>query len=199
MPGLPRSFAKICGLGALALLCAGCGRPAGEYFPLREGVTWSYRVRAGFVVRVEEVRVLRPIAVAGARGWELASPMGGSRLAWSGGWLVAESLPGARFSPALPLLAPARPSATWNWPEAGDGYATFGGTTIEARAVGRQRPETLEVGGREYETLRSTVELSAGGERIELDTWFAPGIGPLRQEQRTNGLLVGTLERVAGP
>lgn len=187
-------------VGAAALLSlSSCGRTPDTYYPLAEGAKWTYRLRAGFVERVEEVRVVRKLSVDGVAGWELNGPMGPSRLAWSRGRLVAESAPGARFDPPIPLLDASGAESKWSWPASGEAYLTSNGRTAQAAGEGTQRKEDMEVGGRTFKTLRSTVTVRAGGKVLELDTWFAPGIGPLRQEQRLDGVLVAALERVSGP
>lgn len=185
-------------IGAFFAMVA-CGRAPDAYYPLEEGAKWTYRLRAGFVERVEEVAVVRRIAVGGVSGWEMGGPMGPSRLAWSRGRLIAESVPGTRFDPPVVLLDPSEPKTTWRWPETGEAFVTSGGRVRAASAAGTQRPEDLEVGGRTFKALRSTVTLRIGGETLELDTWFAQGIGPLRQEQRAGGVLVTAIERVSGP
>lgn len=182
-----------------SIAMAGCGRAPDAYYPLEEGATWTYRLRAGFVERVEQIRVVRKIAVGGVSGWEAAGPMGPSRLAWSSGRLIAESVPGTRFDPPIVLLDPTEPKAAWRWPANGKASVTTGGRKTEATAEATQRPEDLEVGGRTFKTLRSTLTLRIDGATLELDTWFAQGIGPLRQEQRAGGVLVTALERVSGP
>src|SRR5471030_2951975 len=104
----------------LGSLC-GCGNQTG-WFPMKIGKHWTYQIRAGFDRRVETIKVLRPLTVASVDGFELASPLGISRLAWVGNTLMAESTANARFSPPLPILMPGvelnkdvpRRVATWH-------------------------------------------------------------------------------------
>ena len=58
--------------------------------------------------------------------------------------------------------------------------------------------QTLSLGAREFSTTRSTVTLKAGNDGIELITWFAPGVGIVQQEQRTNTVLDLQLQLVLG-
>jgi hypothetical protein len=44
--------------------------------------------------------------------------------------------------------------------------------------------EKLDVGGRQYQTIKTVLTLESGGEKVQLTTWFFPGMGILRQEQR---------------
>jgi len=94
---------------SLALLtqAAGTGCSSSRtYFPLEVGKTWTYHVRAGLAITVEDVKVMRRLAVAGTVGYEVGGHLGFSRLAWKNGVLMADSLPNTRFSPPMPMLVP---------------------------------------------------------------------------------------------
>lgn len=174
----------------------GCGGGDGsEHLPLGPGQTWTYRVRSGFEVAVEPVKVAEPIAVGEASGWRLTSPMGESRLAWRDGVLVAERLPGTRFSPPIPLLKTdlGRPMREWRGMVSADGVTRSG--TADLRVV----EERVTHAGRPRDALRSTVDLQLGSSSLVLDTWFVPRVGIVRQEFRRDNDLERALDWVAGP
>lgn len=182
--------------GALVVLaCAGC-RPGGQAFmPLDEGNRWSYSVRAGFLTKVEDIEVRRRLSVADGSGWELGGTMGVSRLAWKDGILVAEDLPSTRFSPALPLLVGGQVEAKRQW----SGIMRTLAGAKEAEAQLEQESEKITIGGRTYTTRRAKVTIVGLGAPIELTTWFAEGMGIVRQEQRIGDQLVRSMEYLAGP
>ncbi|HRF58407.1 MAG TPA: hypothetical protein PLH94_00670 [Fimbriimonadaceae bacterium] len=177
------------------VLCIACAPSGTRYFPLEVGHRWSYAVRGGFLSRVEDVQVVRSMSVAGTSGYEIRGPTGVSRLAWKGNVLVAESLPGMRFSPPLPMLDPSHPTQAMLW----KGLMTSPTAVLDAEARIVPKAEKLTLGGRRYETLHVAATIRAEGRGIEIQTWFAPGIGILRQEQRSNDNLVRSLEYLAGP
>ncbi|HRJ97339.1 MAG TPA: hypothetical protein PLL78_11705 [Fimbriimonadaceae bacterium] len=178
-------------LGSLA----GCGSGGEAFFPLEVGNRWTYSVRAGFLSRVEDVRVERALSVADARGFELTGPMGVSRFVWKEGTLLAEDLPGTRFSPAVPLLVGGSVKASRNW----RGIVRTMAGEREARGTLVQASDSLTIAGRGYDTRRTTLTVEGLGPRLELQSWFAEGIGLLRQEQRIGDQLVRSVEYLAGP
>jgi hypothetical protein len=190
------------------LLSAGC-TGFRSYFPLEVGKSWTYHVRAGLAVTVDEARVTRRLSVAGVPGCEIGGPLGFSRLAWKGGTLVADSLPNTRFLPALPLLAPGDPATahdaevtkgqglrkpvrTW------EGAVETMGKQLPGSAELYQEEASVTLGVRRYPALKTTLRLSTAGKKIELVTWYVDGMGPLRQEQQTNGLQDVGMEYLGG-
>jgi hypothetical protein len=173
------------------MLAAGCSSDR-DYFPLRVGDSKTYSVRTGSATFVEPVRVTRRISTAGSDGFELTGRMGVSRLAWSRDGLLADRFSGAAFSPAITLLDPSKPKSTRRW------RGTLMGPAGESRAEAtiRQEPAKLKVGAREYETLRTRIVLRAGPDKIEVESWYAPGIGLLRQNHRTNDKFDLSIERI---
>lgn len=174
---------------------AGCGSGGDAFFPLEVGNRWTYSVRAGFLSRVEDVRVERALSVADARGFELAGPMGPSRFVWKQDTLLAEDLPGTRFSPAVPLLVGGSVTASRKW----QGIVRTMAGEREARGSLVQASDSLTIAGRSYDTRRTTLTVEGLGPRLELQSWFAEGIGLLRQEQRVGDQLVRSVEYLAGP
>jgi hypothetical protein len=181
------------GIVAVAVLAAGCG--GGKEFPLSLGRSWSYMVHMDFnVSRVEEVKVLRKVPVAGVTGYELGGPMGQSRIAWKDGILVAQQLPNATFNPPIPLLVGGVEKATKDW----KGMIGAVGKGTPATATLIQEGDTQTFTGRPVRTTRSTLTIIAGPQKIELITWYQKGQGPIRQEQRTNETLQVALESING-
>lgn len=177
------------------VMVSGCGSSGESFFPMEIGHRWTYSARAGFLSRVEDIRVVGSLSVAGARGFELVGPMGVSRLVWKEGTLLAEDLPGTRFSPAAPLLVGRSTKASRSWrgivrTMAGEREAT--GSLVQAT-------DSLTIAGRTYDTRRTTLTIEGLGPRLELQSWFSEGIGLLRQEQRVGDQLVRSIEYLAGP
>ncbi|MEA2552317.1 MAG: hypothetical protein QOJ65_493 [Fimbriimonadaceae bacterium] len=175
-------------LAGMAL--AGCG--GGKEFPLSVGRSWSYMVRGTFASRVEEVKVLRKVPVDGVMGYELGGTMGQSRLAWKDGVLVAQQLPNATFNPSIPLVVAGEEKARRDWKGL---IGAFGkGTPATATLIQEQDPMTVT--GKTIKTTRSTLTILTPERKIELITWFEPGVGPIKQEQRNNETLEVAFESI---
>jgi hypothetical protein len=71
----------------------------------------------------------------------------------------------------------------------------------QEKATGTLQHETekLKPGSRTFETVRSELKIARPLGETVLTTWFAEGVGIVRQEQRTRGELDLRLEWVAGP
>jgi hypothetical protein len=193
---------------AVALFVAGCSG-TNTYFPLEPGQTWTYNIRADLATYVEEVKVTRRVAVAGVQGFELGGPLGYSRVAWKGGVLLADSLPNTGVSPPLPLLVPgdpntlseeakkdgAKPQPVRRW----QGFVESRGKKIPAKATLYQEEATLTIEPRKHQTIKTTIRMFVAGKTLELVTWYADGMGPLRQEQHTDGLQDISMEYIASP
>lgn len=172
---------------------AGC-LGTSELFPREAGVEWTYSIRTGFGAEsVEDVRLVRTTAVAGAEGMALIGAFGESRLAWRDGALWVESLANTGFSPAAPIVAADGRFRSWK----GTITTAFGEESASGRL--RQRNAELTVAGRKFATVEAELELERPLGTTRITTWFAPKIGILRQEQRTRGSLDVRLEWVAGP
>ncbi|RYG47675.1 hypothetical protein EON79_06690 [bacterium] len=167
----------------LLLPLVGCSRTE-RLMPLEEGRSWTYNFRGAFESAVEQVKTVRPVSVAGAAGMELVGPLGISRMAWKNGVLYVSQTSGARFTPALPLFVPPGKKVAYHGRmETSRGRFPASGTIVTVEG------QTINLGAREYGTTRSTVTLKAGEDGVELITWFAPGVGIVQQEQRTNTVL----------
>jgi len=178
------------------LLLAGCA-PKDDYFPLRVGEHWTYTVKEDkFATRVQQVRVTRRVPTALTNGFELDGPMGISRLAWRDGTLYAEELPSTRIYQPLPLLVSRDPNASLTW----SGQVETLGISQPARATLKQKIEPIDIGSKRVDALRADLTISLPNNKIvELDTWYAKGIGPVKQDQRTNGNLDIHVELLGEP
>jgi hypothetical protein len=139
------------------------------------------------------VKAVRPVAIEGVDGMELNGELGVSRLAWHGNSLVAESTCNLRFSPALPLLAQNEKHVSWT------GYVTWMGRAIPCSADVTQKQQAITLVARTIESVESDVVLRLPSRAITLVTWFEPGVGIVKQEQRTGQKLDLGLEMVEGP
>ncbi len=178
-------------LTALAFL-AGCDGPQ-DYYPMEIGRARSYNVRTGFSTYVEAIVPRRVVSVAGIRGFEISSALGVSRLGWKDQTLYADRLANAGLNPPVPLLAPAKIGKVTSW----SGTLSFPGGSEEATGTLTQAKSSVAIGGRKFSTIKTTLILDTPKRQIELDTDYAPGIGPVKQEQRTNGRFDLALELLA--
>lgn len=179
---------------AFAVAVAGCGAGGEEWMPMEPGRTWTYHARGGFVGYVEPVTVERAIAVAGAPGFELRGPLTTARLAWRDGKLLAEQVGGTRYVPPVPLLAPeSEKSRDWS------GRAQVLNVGLGAKGTLTQDREKLDLGGRQVDTRVTTLLLEMPRRRVEIRTWFAKGIGIVRQTQHTNGIQDVAIDLVRWP
>jgi len=174
-------------------MIAGCGT-SGGLMPDEPGMQWTYDVRTGFGAgHVAEVRVARRLSVAGSEGFELAGALGNAQFAWRDGTLWVDRLSNVRLNPPAPLLRKDRQRAAWT----GKLETPFG--TESAKADLAHTEEKIKIAGRTFEAVRSELRLERNLGTTTLLTWFAPGVGIVRQEQRTRGALDFRLEWVAGP
>lgn len=187
-------------LAPLVLLIAGFGAGCGRtpsLMPLDQGRSWTYTFNAGsFQTFVEAVEVKGRVAVGSEQGAILTGPMGTSRLGWNGDTLLASRLANAGFSPPIPLAVESGGKAAkrkWH------GTIEALGIPREAFATLSQTQERVAVGGVKSFTTRSELVIQARAEgreptTIEVSTWFRPGVGIIRQEQRTNRKLIVALK-----
>lgn len=178
-------------LGLAVGLAVSCGPADRSLMPLRVGTVWTYAVERDFDSSVAEWRVVGPAPVGSEAGFEVRSPLGANRLAWSGGWLIASQLAGTRYEPPLPVLA--LDGTAWTGIVAGPA-----GTSRARAKIGRQET-TEESDGRKRKVTVSTVTIQASGWEAQVTTWFVAGVGAVRQEQRTDGRLDVRAELIAGP
>jgi len=161
--------------------------------PLAVGRSTTYVVKFGFDSRVEPVKVTREVSVAGVDGYELAGPLGVSRLGWGRDVLYADQAVNASFEPSLPILAEDGKDRVWH------GRVVSMGKTNPATATLKHDKSSVVIGGRKLDTTLAVLIISVPGGKIELDSWYAPEIGLVQQEQRTNDVRVVQLQMVTAP
>lgn len=175
------------------LLVAGCGSGVQTYMPLDEGNKWTYESRIDSVFGVTDLEVTSRAPVGRNSGWKLEGDMGTSRLAWVGDSLLAAELAGTTYSPPIPIFA--RDKSLWN--------GTVSTTKSLSAATARlaRSTEKIKVGGREFSTIKCVLDLKVQDDHIQLTTWFFPGMGIIRQEQRSGPGLTRDrfLECISGP
>lgn len=185
----------IFGVILVATALSGCG--GGEkYFPLEQGKRWTYKIRTPLYSYVEQVSVEGRVPVGVDSGFKLSGEMGGSRLAWSGSRLKAGAIGVTGFSPPITILDSGLVKSRSQW----SGLLLIAGKGTPAVAELDQDEEQITLEGRRVKSLRATLTLrpKAGSRAFELISWYVAGIGVVRQEQRTNGVLDLTMEWMHG-
>lgn len=168
-------------------------------WPLEVGRAWTYSVDTGLTTFVAKVRVQRRVPVGDALGYELTGTMGTSRVAWRGNELVASMLSQTRFNPPLRLaVAGAKGQAKNPYKAAWKGNVEWFGKARSGVAVLQQSADRVRIGSAEVPATLSVVRLATDNRTVELSSWFVDGIGLVRQEQRTDGILDVRLEYLRG-
>ncbi len=185
---------------------AGC-RSRSNWFPMKVGQHWTYEVRSGFDIRVESIKVLRPLTVAGADGFELSGPLGVSRLAWRGDELWADRSANVQFVPSLLLFRPSVDLSVDKSKKDDPIYQRYGaevgqwegkvivmGHERTASAKLYERQESVEIKARKVSAILATLKLTIDRHDVELKSWYQQGVGLVQQEQRTGVTRVVRLE-----
>ena len=135
----------------------------------------------------------------------LTSELGESRLAWNKKTLQASMLANTVFIPPIPLLVEDKipegktsrddefvAAATWK------GHFESFGKSRGATATLGQRRTTISNG--EIKVVETVLRIQIEGVRddvpIEVRTCFERGVGIVKQEQRTNRLLIVGLDKI---
>lgn len=178
------------------LACASCSHPRTDLMPLAVGEQWGFAVRSAQNSIAASLKVTRKAAVGGVEGFEISGPSGISRLAWIGGDLKASVLSGTRFMPPITLLTStvSKTPVTWS------GKVSTPLHSWTGTAENLISKADLKVAGRNVDTIRSDLVITLANQtKMTLTTWYAPEMGIVRQEQRTNGVQVLAMERLNGP
>jgi hypothetical protein len=182
------NFPRILVSTASLLVLVGC-KGGSDLMPLEVGREWKYIVEAStdFKAYVTPMKVTRQMSVANAKGFEVVTDLGVSRLAWVGDGLMADRIAGTQFSPPVPLLFATDETFERKW----KGEVTFIDRASPARATQSQKADDeLEFEGKKIHCIRSTIRLETTARKIELITWFSSGLGIVQQEQRTDEKLL---------
>lgn len=188
-------LAQITLAGLLMLCLTSCSPPSTELMPLRVGEQWGFIVQSARQSIVANIKVTREAAVGGVPGFELAGPSGISRMAWKNGQLIASELSGTRYSPPIVLCASDIPKKAISW----QGTLSTPLHDYPASASNKLDLDQTSIGGQTFKAVRSVLVIQfQGSSEIELKTWYVKGMGIIRQEQRTNGQQVLSMERLSG-
>jgi hypothetical protein len=175
-----------------ALTLLGCSQ-APSLMPMEVGRSTTYVVTYGLERHPEPVTVSREVPVSGASGYELTGEMGASRLVWKDGVLLASQTANAWFDPPIPLVAADAGDRSWS------GRVASLGTKSLASATLTHSKEKLDLAGKTLDTVLSVLTIQLPRGRIEVSSWFQPGVGLVQQEQRTGDNLVVKMEMIGGP
>ena len=175
------------------LVLFGCSS-GNSLMPSDVGTTWTYKVRTGFGAQhVADATISKRLSVTGTEGFEIAGPLGATRMAWKDGTLWAQNFGNAQALPALPLLRVDHQPVGWK----GTLETTAGQEKASAQLT--HETENRENAGRTTRTLGAQLVVKRPRSTTTLITWFAEGIGIVKQEQRTDGELDLSLDWVSGP
>ncbi|MBS1713140.1 MAG: hypothetical protein JST30_02255 [Armatimonadetes bacterium] len=177
-------------MAALAAV-GGCQDQATGLMPLSKKAVWTYSVQGDFDTYVATLKAADRVPVGPAEGWKLDGTMGPSRLGWAGGTLYASELAGQGFEPPLPLYSPSPVRWKGRW--------SMGNRSAELEATVESKKVKEQVAGRSTDAVMSVVQLKGRGFSSRLTTWFVPGIGVYRQEQRTGDRRTVRLDYLSGP
>jgi hypothetical protein len=165
----------------------GCAKPH-EFFPLKVGNKWTYKVNTGLNTFLENVDIGRTVPGEAGVTYELSGTSGTSRLSWNNGVLLATSLSGDHFNPPLPLLDGNKEAASLSW--SGSVYSS--GKTYNASGVLTQDKGTFEVNSQKRKAMSTILTLKIGDRIVKVESSYVRGMGLVSQIQRTT---TGTVER----
>jgi hypothetical protein len=147
---------------------------------MKVGSKWFYMSRSGLRSLPDNLEVTGRVAIGDVQGYELTGDLGVVHLGWRGGRLVSDEMSGSRFTPPLPILAPAERKADWR------GWVYTADRREPAKAFVTHSVIQLDQPGRSVKTVLSQVDMKLADRSVQLLTWFEPGVGIVRQVQRTN-------------
>jgi hypothetical protein len=184
---------RLCILPLLSIAgLVGCAKQS-DLMPLKLGTSATYEVSYGLEKHVEPLTISRSLPVDGVTGFELSGPMGVSRVAWHNGELRAAQTANAWFDPAIPILADDKKDRQWS------GRVGVMGVKSLAKAVLTHKQDKLDMGSKAVEATLAELTITLPRGTIVVDSWFQPGVGLVRQEQRTADKLVVSMEMIGGP
>ena len=184
-----------------------CGQGGPSYMPLVDEKEWSYIEKSSFQENVTSAKVGKKVSVGGVEGRVLTTELGESRLAWNKKRLVASMLANTTFIPPIPLLVEdkipeKKKSREEEFVPVEELPVKFEslGKTRNAKATLSQRRTTVQLATGETSVVETVLKVQLDGTKdnvvLELRTWFERGVGIVRQEQRTNRMLVVGIEKV---
>ncbi len=189
------------------LVLGACSQGGPSYMPLVDEKEWSYLEKSNFQENVATIKVGKKVSVGGFEGRVLTSELGESRLAWDSKRLVASMLSNTTFVPPIPLLVEdkipeKRKSREEEFVPVEELPVTFEslGKTRKAKATLSQRRTIVQLPTGETNVVETVLKMQLDTPKndvvLELRTWFERGVGIVRQEQRTNRLLIVGIEKI---
>ncbi len=165
----------------------GCGGSQHAEMPLKVGEAFTYEVVSGMAAKhVDTIRVVGAVPLAGVSGFELKGDLGVSTFAWRKGELLVGNGPYGHIEPPLPLLdLDVKPDKEGVRTHTWAGTITTVGKPMVAEATVRTDPDKIQFGSHAVTTLHSTVVITMEKRTITLESWFLPGTGMIKQQQRT--------------
>ncbi len=182
-----------------------CGQGGPSYMPLVDEKQWTYNVVSNFQNNVQKFTVAGHTSVGGVDGRVISSEMGESRLAWDRRKLICSEMGSTVFIPPIPIFMEDKIPEKKKGREselmpATDWSGTFQalGKTRHAKGILSQSRGVLQSQNGDLDVVETVFKVQIEGAKddvpLEIRTWFARGIGIVRQEQRTDRNLVVSLE-----
>ena len=175
-------------------------KSAADYWPFREGNTWTMAVTVGEKKMTQVITVTKVTTKDGKTRAELDYKTDG-RLAQreiyevdaSSLSRVAAGPNGAnQLTPPVPVVqVPMTAGKKWNW----KGEVAFGGQTFQASAqLSVSGPETVKTDAGSFPAMRVRMDLdvASGEQHIKVlnDYWFAPKVGLIQQKATVGGQVI---------
>lgn len=183
------------------IVLSGCGH-AHPLMPLRVGSSATYEVKFDLDKEVAPIKTVARVPVAGVEGYELAGPLGVSRVAWKGNTLYADRAANAAFEPSMPILTEDAKPRTWRGVVTTMGKRLNATATLEVKEPTKKNASetTVLVGNvNEVKAYKATLTITLPKGTLVLDSWYSVGLGLVKQEQRTNGSRVVQLAMQTEP
>ena len=165
---------------AVPLCAAPAERDTPDYYPLKAGTTWEYKVITAqgtgtvtnTIAKIEKIDG-KPLArlECEARGQVVAS----EHLTSTDKGIFRHRFNGIDFSPPVCLVKlPVKEGETWET-EVKAGKAT---NKIACKVMGN---EEVTVGSGKYKALKTSVEVEENGQKVLSTYWFAANVGIVKQ------------------
>lgn len=155
-------------------------------FPLKDGATWSYRTSAGQAI---EVRVVGASTVRG-QACRILETVVGPQVTQEHLAVAAEGLTAFKVENAFGTLEYPTPILRARLPlKAGDAWTVKldEGGAVNTYAYRTDGPERITVPAGTFEAWKVTASLPAGDKPATVATWYAKGVGMVRQVHEIKG------------
>jgi hypothetical protein len=165
---------------ALAAPCVAGQKPkAPDYYPLKPGTKWHYRVttngRTGtFTNQISKIEKIDDLPLARLEAIVNDKVVASEHLRSDDKGVYRHRFNGLESKPAIQLLRyPVKDGDTWE--------TDFVIGTEKGKAVTVVGKEEVKVPAGTYQTVRVRVDTDSGGQKISTTYWFADGIGFVKQ------------------